>query len=69
MTDEPIRTEPTAIELLVVKVLEVAQMYADTENGAMVEMPEEEEWGEICGLARRASNELLDDMERKLAAL
>ena len=40
---------------LVVKVLEVAQLRDDTDEGGIVEMPDEEEWGLIVGLARKAS--------------
>jgi hypothetical protein len=60
------RTEPNAIELLTVKILEVAQLHNDTPEGGMVFLPDEKEWGEIVGLARRASTELLDAMEKRL---
>jgi len=38
---------------LVAKVLEVAQLHDDTDEGGMVDMPDEGEWGEIVGLARK----------------
>ena len=60
------RTEPNALEKLVVKVLEVAQLHDDTDTGGMVYMPDEEEWGDIVGLARQGSTELLDAMEKLL---
>jgi hypothetical protein len=42
-------------EDLVVKILEVAQVHEDTDEGGMVYMPDEEEWGLIVGLARKAA--------------
>jgi hypothetical protein len=38
---------------LIARILEVAQLREDTDEGGLVEMPEEQEWGEIVGLARK----------------
>jgi hypothetical protein len=38
---------------LVTTILEVAQATDDTDQGADVFMPEEDEWGTIVGLARK----------------
>ena len=42
-------------EDLVAKILEVAQLRDDTDEGGIVEMPDEQEWGEIVGIARSAA--------------
>jgi hypothetical protein len=42
---------------LVALILEVAQLSNDTDEGGNVLMPEDEEWGEIVGLARKIAKE------------
>jgi hypothetical protein len=37
---------------IIIKIIEVAQPHDDTETEGMVFMPDEDEWGEIVGLAR-----------------
>ena len=44
-----------ALSNLTAKVLETAQLYDDTETGGKVFMPEEDEWGEIVGIAREVA--------------
>lgn len=46
---------------LVALILEVAQVHNDTDQSGMVFMPEENEWGEIVGLARALVKESLHD--------
>ena len=42
-------------DALVAEILEVAQLSDDTDKGGTVFMPDEDEWGAIVGLARKAA--------------
>lgn len=53
-------------EELVRRIIEIANMRNESDAGATVDMPDEEEWGEIVGLARQRAKELCDAMERLL---
>jgi hypothetical protein len=60
------RTEPNTDEVMTARILEIANMREESNSGALVDMPDEEEWGEIVGLARTRAKELCDEMERRL---
>jgi hypothetical protein len=53
--DEYLAEQLAARDTMTVKILEVAQLTNDTEDGGTVFMPDEEEWGVIVGLARSAA--------------
>jgi hypothetical protein len=46
------RTTELELRALAVKILEIAQMEEESDEGAIVQMPDEDEWGELVGIAR-----------------